>query len=194
MKGLLIVCTQVVFSSASELNHDSFHAVDKSSIHAALSLSQAFGDQVKSPAMCPMCWVWLGWSSALSRAGCTMLWFRFVTKTVLITHRCFSCCQMVLTQNQGCLFLTLPPQQVVWDGQDAGRAHGHESWLQQARIFHAIEPSGSAAKLRNRGSSETGQAEVYWWEAVTTFAPLALLLPRPHVSPLLIPLQSTSIM
>lgn len=134
--------------------------------------------------MCSVCWVWLGWSSALSRAGCMILWFRFVTKT----HQCFSCCQTVLAQHQGHLFLTLPPQQVVRDGQDAGRAQAPT----ERGIFHAIRTSGSTVKLRSRGSSETGQAPVCWWEVVTAFASLALFLP---LSPCLStsPLKSTSV-
>lgn len=64
-----------------------------------------------------------------------MLYFRFVTKTVLITHPCFSCCSTVLAQLQGFLCFSLshpflqPHQWVDWSGQGVGRGQP-ESWPQ----------------------------------------------------------------
>jgi len=64
-------------------------------------------------AKCNAClyWVWLGWTY-LSSSQLVWCWFRLVTKTVLITHRCFSFCWTVLAQRQGLLLLC--PQQVGW--------------------------------------------------------------------------------
>ena len=39
--------------------------------------------------------------------ACMVLRFRFVTRTVLITHQCFSYCWTVLEPHQGLLFLTV---------------------------------------------------------------------------------------
>lgn len=52
-------------------------------------------------------WVWLGWSKFSSQQP-TWYCFRFVTKTTLKTHPCFSCCWAVLVQLQGLCFSLCP--------------------------------------------------------------------------------------
>lgn len=63
-------------------------------------------------------WVWLGWLIFFIAAH-MVLYFGFVTKTVVITHQCFVYCWPVLAQHQGSLSFSLCPPQ--WEGWGCGR-------------------------------------------------------------------------
>ena len=76
-------------------------------------------------------------------APCTVLHFRFVAKTVLITQQCFGCCWTVLAHCQHALFFPLCPQQVSceWARSYESAELGQLTQTGQRNIPHHISCS-----------------------------------------------------
>lgn len=111
MKGLFTICPQIILISILKLKH-LFHFLQTDFLYMLqITSSQVFGGSE----VCSCTYarrIWLEWSWDLGTAVSEMLRFRFVIRTVLITHPCFICCQAVLSQSQGLLFLPLPPSPI----------------------------------------------------------------------------------
>lgn len=67
-----------------------------------------------------------------------MLHLRFLDKTVLITHQCFTAEHCLLAQHQGFLSFSLcPHSEEAGGGQEAGRGNRQNSWSTLTKgIFH----------------------------------------------------------
>jgi len=61
--------------------------------------------------------------------ACTVLWFGFVIKTVLVTQGCFSYCWAVLTEHQGLFcFSSHPTSEEAGGAPEIERRHSWDSW------------------------------------------------------------------
>lgn len=87
--------------------------------------------------------------------------FRFVTKAVLITHQCFSCCLAVLAQCQALFSCSLCHP--IWEAggkHKAGRGHSQDCWPRRYYIlyisYHIISymTSSSAINLLEKKEGE----------------------------------------
>jgi len=91
------------------------------------------------------------------------LCFGFVTKTVLMTQGCFSCCWATLTQNRGLFCSSLCPVS-EWAGgaQGVGRGHSRDSWPHLTKgIFHSMWHHAQHVKLGKEAGRGGGRWE--WW-------------------------------
>lgn len=66
-------------------------------------------------------WIWLRWSLFFFITASTVLYFRFVTKTVLVTHQCFRWGVLTQCQDLHGLLLLPAPQQMAWEGTQTGK-------------------------------------------------------------------------
>lgn len=81
-----------------------------------------------------------GWDGANFTAAHIVLCFGFVTKTVLVTHRCFSYCQIVIAQHQGllCFSLCTPGSRLGVHKKCGGTQPGQLTWMDHRDILHHI--------------------------------------------------------